>query len=672
MVLAAMVALVVGFMLRADPPPPPAADALPALPEPAEFDLPATAAVASPEPLWWSGWRPLVLPGEGTLTVAAGTDGGWVTLGGGLLPLGWWSEDGVNWQPSRFAPDLQLPVEVAGVVYSPGEGQQVVAAATLPSAGGPRPLVMASSDGGSTWERDAAGPGGRGGLTDLVDHGGLVATGWRLGTDGEREAVIWRSAEGRAWEEVVLPTSAADTVAHAVAPSGGGLVAVGGGADGPMMWRSEDGRRWEEVPLPVPAGEPRWTSAELADAIASPEGELVLVVRLREGGWGRLVSLQPEGGWRALTSSFRAQQARLGSDPAGGPLVIGVHPEPSVPTSGGLRRVAGGLGAAGSVHDLSFRTQAMSVAVGATPRGAPVVWLRGPGSGGASAVLPPASTPGWRVEQVLAPASFEPLVLWRDESGVAVETREGLVRLQRDGRADGPFPWPGSWGEAAGLVAAGDGTWVAYGTTEDGVAAVWLAPDQRTWKRVELWRGVVQAVAAAQDGGLAAYGREDRGGVAVPARATSPDGRGWVRGEPPPEEVTANGLPFPGGAAFPHEEGPRLWRGGVALEQASGELVPGWPPGLVTGRRVLLLPDGPEVWLPRDGVVRGVDAFSGRVGLVTANQVWLQSAETHWEVLPLDLEAGFTGSQPHLLLGEEVRVVGVNGDGWVTVWSWSR
>ena len=84
---------------------------------------------------------------------------------------------------------------------------------------------------------------------------GLVAAG-RDYPDGDADAAVWTSADGRVWsrvphDEAVFGGGEAQEII-AVAAGGPGLVAVGfdvsGGDLGAAVWTSADGRVWSRVP----------------------------------------------------------------------------------------------------------------------------------------------------------------------------------------------------------------------------------------------------------------------------------------------------------------------------------------------------------------------------------------------------------------------------------------
>jgi photosystem II stability/assembly factor-like uncharacterized protein len=164
----------------------------------------------------------------------------------------WTSENGLTWTRLPDDPVFRdTPFATAVVAGGPG----VVAV-------GAHNVAWFSSD-GTTWDMAAPPPipadvypGDDGRhpqiyLTDVAassDH--LVAIGWAMLNDNSEVPVIWASADGTRWANVLLDPE--------VFPLGGAIRAVAGGPDGfvaigslsnerPAIWTSADGEHWRLV-----------------------------------------------------------------------------------------------------------------------------------------------------------------------------------------------------------------------------------------------------------------------------------------------------------------------------------------------------------------------------------------------------------------------------------------
>jgi len=198
--------------------------------------------------------RSVAAAGPGVVAV------GYDDAGGDRDAAVWLSADGLTWQrvPHDEAvfggPGDQEPTAVA----SAGPG---VVAVGYDDAGGDRDAAVWVSTDGLTWQRvphdDAVlgGPGAQGMLAVASGGPGVVAVGYD-DAGGDRDAAVWVSTDGLAWQRI--PNDAAVfgaggvQEASGVAAGAGRLVAVGyddaGGDRDAAVWVSTDGVAWERVP----------------------------------------------------------------------------------------------------------------------------------------------------------------------------------------------------------------------------------------------------------------------------------------------------------------------------------------------------------------------------------------------------------------------------------------
>jgi hypothetical protein len=98
-----------------------------------------------------------------------------------------------------------------------------------------------------------------------ASSGGLAGQLFIVGTtDDEAASAVWRSADGQAWQRIVLPDSA-DVALQAITDGPNGLAAVGfsyGSEDPvPAGWHSRDGLAWQPISGDMGAGEMRVVAA---------------------------------------------------------------------------------------------------------------------------------------------------------------------------------------------------------------------------------------------------------------------------------------------------------------------------------------------------------------------------------------------------------------------------
>jgi len=164
----------------------------------------------------------------------------------------WTSADGRAWNV-LVSTNLQAPgdQQMTGVTTF---GDLVVAGG-FSDDGADRDAAIWVSRDASAWEPlvdDALGGAGDQQIASIAPAGpGLVAVGWEV-LDGDQDAAVWISVDGRAWERVADPSDVfggpeAQQMASVVAADGvivaAGADGVGSGADG-AVWTSVDGSAW--------------------------------------------------------------------------------------------------------------------------------------------------------------------------------------------------------------------------------------------------------------------------------------------------------------------------------------------------------------------------------------------------------------------------------------------
>jgi hypothetical protein len=220
------------------------------------------AAWISPDGTTWT--RATVRDGIGrTMEQVLATDGGFVAIGEarydfhagfGAGTAIWTSSDGRKW--TRI-PDKEGPppgTRLGGVVAGTGE---FLASATSEVGQGAedknprRPLIdgIWRSTDAIQWEPIPGSPLGAGGLVRLTD--GFAAIGSSNTGGGVSHPLAWRSTDGHAWIEVVLPRPAAVPTGTSIygtrlASGAAGLLAFGARDDdfSTVGWSSSDGAAW--------------------------------------------------------------------------------------------------------------------------------------------------------------------------------------------------------------------------------------------------------------------------------------------------------------------------------------------------------------------------------------------------------------------------------------------
>jgi hypothetical protein len=187
--------------------------------------------------VWWSpnlaSWTRAhdvndVTGSSQVLSVAADTHG-FVSVGSDNgKPAVWTTTDGRSWTT------IVLPVPAgssSGVLQQVAtDGHRVAALGQETTAGGGAPFAELSVNGGASWRQVPFSPAGPGtAFTALTaDSGGFTAAG-QSGEPGQRQIVIWTSANGTAWAQSQFSgmTGAETGQVTALAPSGSAVTAIG-------------------------------------------------------------------------------------------------------------------------------------------------------------------------------------------------------------------------------------------------------------------------------------------------------------------------------------------------------------------------------------------------------------------------------------------------------------
>lgn len=198
-------------------------------------------------------------PGSQMVLALCVWEGGLAAVGGDFTgefdAAVWTSADGETWQRSPHVPELfggegdQLLRAV-----SPWEGG-LVAVGT--DGINPQVLIVRSPD-GAVWERAGEADPSLGSsagveMRGLVAWKGLlVAVGFDMSSNG---VAVWRSEDAQEWERVPTPVPGSDTIQelYGITSFGEGLVAVGSvqllGYTDAAVWESSDGSQWALVQL---------------------------------------------------------------------------------------------------------------------------------------------------------------------------------------------------------------------------------------------------------------------------------------------------------------------------------------------------------------------------------------------------------------------------------------
>jgi hypothetical protein len=211
--------------------------------------------------------------------VGAGTEGVFVAGAVSGRPAMWYSTDGTDWQRVAGAEKVigDTPgTRVSALLVTPNG---VYATGTVQDGTNTAAALWTSSD-GITWHNMSApfvGPGDHV-IDGLVANSAastpeaLVAVG-AVRSGPTWTPATWISPDGQTWSQAdeALPsaprpqTEAGGSVVRAVAATTSGVEAVGGSSNAARLWTSPDGNGWNEVALPTAAADAtNWTADLLA------------------------------------------------------------------------------------------------------------------------------------------------------------------------------------------------------------------------------------------------------------------------------------------------------------------------------------------------------------------------------------------------------------------------
>ncbi len=218
-------------------------------------------------------------------TSIAYVDHRWIVTGSGDGPAAWWSEDGVQWNPSRVETATRNdrvasmgPVASVGSTlvslgwWGPATGEDTVAGT----------YAWVSHDRGASWQQTEAPPFG---AAVAGGPAGLVAVpGWTgCCTETGPQALIARSADGTTWQTIAADPAFADAALNSIAANPGGYVAVGGTWDpagaapagtSAAAWWSNDGEHWQRAT--IDGVESTWS--DMTRVVAGPDGFVAIGV----------------------------------------------------------------------------------------------------------------------------------------------------------------------------------------------------------------------------------------------------------------------------------------------------------------------------------------------------------------------------------------------------------
>ncbi len=172
---------------------------------------------------------------------------------GSLRAAVWWSSDGLRWREVPAARIEGAQGALMRDVVSMDGGTLV--AIGLERHGGTstrRAAAWVSGDRGQTWIRSeqislSAGATQQS-MLELAAGDSVVAVGFEL-VNGDRDATVWHSRDGRSWTQVFRAPEPDHQVMEAVTAAGRGFVAVGRDYPGSSqkraaIWTSADGTHW--------------------------------------------------------------------------------------------------------------------------------------------------------------------------------------------------------------------------------------------------------------------------------------------------------------------------------------------------------------------------------------------------------------------------------------------
>jgi hypothetical protein len=169
----------------------------------------------------------------------------------GTRPAAWTSSDGTGWEERAVAtagPGGEAQRMTAVAVTADGF---VAGGSSGPELGERRARFWRSAD-GLTWQPIPDGPAMTDAeVTDIVAaDGGLVAVGVLGPANRPTGSVAWTSSDGTAWTRVDAKALASGRAVSLVTAGDGAIIAVGSDLDEreAIAWRSEDGRDWRQAP----------------------------------------------------------------------------------------------------------------------------------------------------------------------------------------------------------------------------------------------------------------------------------------------------------------------------------------------------------------------------------------------------------------------------------------
>ena len=169
-----------------------------------------------------------------------------------------WTHQGLSYSRSHVQSLVLLSLIVTIVMLAVGNNLVATgsySAANSDAVGVARDFVLASSD-GRTWSTVLSDVGDRAGPLQIVaGPDGFLVIGGAL--DGGREWTVWRSADGKAWQNVgshdFSSGSSNEVRIDGLAATSSGFVAVGTERDcfgcriQSLLWTSPDGRSWRSA-----------------------------------------------------------------------------------------------------------------------------------------------------------------------------------------------------------------------------------------------------------------------------------------------------------------------------------------------------------------------------------------------------------------------------------------
>ncbi|MBC6458775.1 hypothetical protein [Actinomadura sp. HBU206391] len=450
-------------------------------------------------------------------------------------------------------------------------GNTVVAAGSEVGGAAPRPAFLFSTDQGRTWKvapvksEDGSAATGR---PDVIT--GAPGAWLALGASGNDRAV-WTSKDGRSWTQLSGRVNAfrADDEIEGITRTPQAFVAVGHRASdrnaAPIVWRSADGRAWERLDggrlkLPAKAGKPaglRYVAA--AGGALLVTGDVVKAKSTVAAVWR---STDDARTWTAMDS------------PSGNGAFGSVH---LAATSGGFLALREGKDGQDRFGVVFRSADGENWQAGGTIRsadGAPINPQRIVGGDQGFAVLSAGPGDQRTLYQSTDGANWRPSATLTDDpvrtaAGLAVTSGGVVIGGTRRGpdqdfylaMAGGPgspaqidvAKVPGAVNRERSVrdVATASGRTVAVGSA-NGRAAAWTSGDGVTWSRAD-----TSSLGGSEEQGFTKVAHGPQGWLAIgskvgrPFAATSPDGRSWqavdertfagTANRPPTLSAVANG-----------------------------------------------------------------------------------------------------------------------------------